>query len=151
MAEYETSVMIATTPERLFDFLIRPTNLLKISPPETKLKFLSAPEEFATGCRFEFQISAIGPVQRITHEITHLNRPLGFTERQVSGPLKHFRHEHILESNGDTHVRLINRIEFEPPGGLAGFLITESWIRDSLEAGFEHRHRELKRIIEQAP
>lgn len=148
MALYETSITIPATRERLFDFLIRPANIIKIAPPAAELKFLDAPEILELGCRFEFQVTAVGPAQRMTHEVTQFEPSSGYTESQISGPLKLYRHEHILEFEGETLTRVVDRIEFEPPGGLAGFLITEQWIRKSFDTGFEHRHVELKRLID---
>ena len=55
---------------------------------------------------------------------------------------------HHLETR-DGGVRMIDRVIFEPPGGMLGFLVKESTILDGLEDGFIHREQELKRIVEQ--
>jgi hypothetical protein len=41
-------------------------------------------------------------------------------------------------------VTLINRIEFEPPGGLLGFLVTEDKILETLDDGFDFRRTALQ-------
>lgn len=147
MAQFETSVTLPLTCAQLFDFLIRPTNILQIAPPEAALKFIEAPDVLELGSRIEFEVTAVGPAQRLVHEITDFDAVAAFTESQVSGPLKLFRHEHIFEAGPNGNVRMIDRIEFEPPGGLAGFLITEQWLEKNLATGFEHRHRELQRLF----
>jgi ligand-binding SRPBCC domain-containing protein len=98
-----------------------------------------------------FNLGGFGPVQRITHEITEVVHPTRYIERAVKGPLPHWIHEHIVEPQDGATVIVIDRIEFEPPGGFIGFLVNEEKILESLQKGFEHRHRELKRLLEQNP
>lgn len=150
MPDFEAAIDLCCTCEAAFEFFVQPANLLKILPSETVLRFVDVPERLELGSRLEFEISGMGPIQRVLHEIVEFNKPFGFTERQLKGPLKSFVHTHLIESNGSDMITVIDRIEFEPPGGLAGFLITENRILDALKYGFEHRHRELKRILEQA-
>jgi len=149
MAELETSLPMNCSPETAFEFLVRPENLLKIIPPDLGFSFLEVPEQLELGSRIEFQVTGYGPVQRFLHEVISLDRPTGFTEHQVSGPLKRFVHEHIVEANGNGEVLVIDRVEFEPPGGMAGFLLTEKRVRESLEKGLSHRLAEMKRLLEQ--
>ncbi|HUE15589.1 MAG TPA: hypothetical protein VMR25_15590, partial [Planctomycetaceae bacterium] len=72
----------------------------------------------------------------------------GFQESQVKGPLGRYVHGHVLAAEEDGAVRVTDRIEFEPPGGLLGFLLTAERLRTSLQDGMTHRHRELKRLLE---
>ena len=149
MAELETSLAMNCSPEAAFEFLVRPKNLLKIIPTDLGFSFLEVPEQLELGSRIEFQITGYGPVQRFLHEVISLEHPTGFTEHQVTGPLKRFVHEHVVESNGSGEVWVIDRVEFEPPGGLAGFLLTEKRVRESLETGLWHRLNEMKKLLEQ--
>ena len=43
-------------------------------------------------------------------------------------------HEHLVEEAPAGEVVAIDRIEFEPPGGMLGFLITKRRILDELES-----------------
>lgn len=149
MPTFEQSVHVSCPPETAFDFLTVAENIVRISPPEAQLKMIDAPERLELGSRIEFELGGWGPAQRILHEITEHQRPDRFTETLVRGPLKSWVHEHIIESGGDGAVRVLDRIYFEPPGGFAGFLVTEERIRDSLETSFEYRHRKLKRLLEE--
>ncbi len=145
MATFETKITLPATLEHLFDFLVRPDNIRQISPPEMGLAFVDPPEVLALGSHVQFKVQMFGQVKQITHEITELDRPGRFVETQVQGPLKTWVHEHVFESHNDSGVTVIDRIEFEPPGGLVGLLVSESSIRESLEDGFYHRHAELKK------
>ena len=149
MAEFEMSVEINRPAQIVFDFLVRPANLERISPPGAEMEFIDPPEVFAAGTVFEFHLGGFGPVQRIKHEITELQAPLRYVETLLKGPLQAWVHEHIIEPKSDSEVVVIDRIEFEPPGGFVGFLVNEDKILHSLRKGFAHRHRELKRLLEQ--
>lgn len=148
MAIFEVSTIIHCTVDDAFDFLIRPANIALISPPTMGLHFVSAPEEVIKGSTLKFKIQSFGQVQELVHEITHLDRPTRFIEQQVKGPLKAWIHEHHFESAGDGQVKISDTIEFLPPGGLLGFMVTESRILDSLDEGFDLRYKKLKALLE---
>ncbi len=148
MAAFEASVTLNCALEDTFDFLLQPENIKLISPPEMDLVFVDAPKILELGSVLKFKVQSYGMVQEIAHEITALSRPESFVEKQVKGPLKHWVHEHILEVDESGIVTVIDRIEFEPPRGLAGLLVTESKILDALDDGFAHRHGQLKKLLE---
>ena len=148
MATFEASVSLRCIPEDVFDFLVQTVNIRRISPPEMDLAFVDAPEVLELGSRLKFKVQGFGRVQQIVHEITEFDRPRGFTERQVEGPLEHWIHEHMVEVSDSGDVVVVDRIEFKPPGGLVGLLVTESRILESLDDGFSHRHTELQRILD---
>lgn len=147
MAVYETSVRLATTAEQLFDFLSRPDHAVDLAPPGTTVKLLSAPDVLDVGRRVEFDVSGYGPTHRFVHEVTAFERPSRISVKQVRGPFKAFLHDAVLQSDGNGGVELVDRIEFQPPGGLAGFLLTEARIRRMFEEGYEHRHAELREMF----
>ncbi len=146
MAEFERSVSVSSPLEEVFDFLLRPENIVKISPPEMGLNFVNALEVVSLGSVMEFKVLARGQVQHIAHEITHFDHPTQFIEKQVKGPFKLWEHVHAFEAEGDSVV-IIDRISFEPPGGLIGLLVTEQKILESLDDGFSHRHEQLQKLL----
>jgi ligand-binding SRPBCC domain-containing protein len=94
------------------------------------------------------QILAFGPPQNVTYEITDYSRPDRFTETQVKGLLPRYVHEHLLLAQSNDTVLVTDRIEFEPPGGLMGFMLTADRLRTTLDRGLSHRHSALKRLLE---
>lgn len=150
MPLFETQVSLACSPDRLFDFLIRPSNVLSLNPPEMNVSLIAAPEVVGEGSLIRFQIEAFGFKQQMLHEIINFRRPAGFLLREVEGVLKKFEHEHQLLAQPDGTTVLFERVTYEPPGGMIGFLLTETKVRESLEKNFSHRHRQLKQQIEPA-
>jgi ligand-binding SRPBCC domain-containing protein len=148
MALLEASVSLRCPVERVFDFLTSTENFTKIVPPDLQLKLVQSPERLVLGSRFEVQILGFGIPQNVIYEITEYLEPHRFQESQVKGPLGRYVHDHALELQEDGTVQVVDRIEFEPPGGMLGFLLTADRLKTSLEKGLTHRHRELKRILE---
>jgi ligand-binding SRPBCC domain-containing protein len=150
MPIFETQLLLSCTPEDLFEFLIRPKNVMTLNPPEMNFTLLDAPEIVAEGSRIRFEVEAFGFKQQMLHEILHFRKPTGFLLREVEGVLKKFEHEHSLIAQPDGTTLLFERVVYEPPGGLAGFLLTESRLKEGMEKNFHHRHRQLKRQIDPA-
>ena len=147
MPFFETSVTVPCPRERAFDFLARPANVALISPPELGLSFTSAPEIVQLGSRLEFKVQGFGQVQTMAHEITALVPHELITETQVRGLFAKWVHEHAFEADGGGSVRVIDRIDFQPPKGMLGFLVTAAKIMEQLEDGFAHRHRQLQKLL----
>jgi ligand-binding SRPBCC domain-containing protein len=148
MPRVEASVFVRSPIERIFDFLTSSENFTKIVPADLQLRLVQAPPQMALGSRFEVQILGFGMPQNVIYEITEFVHPHRFQEAQVKGPLGRYVHDHDFAPQGDGTVRVTDRIDFEPPGGLLGFLLTAERLKTSLEQGLTHRHRELKRLLE---
>ena len=144
MAQFEVEVELACTPTEAFEFLTRPANIRLISPPQIMLVFDTAPERLSLGARMDFRVQAYGVVRSASHEITVWEEQTRFIERQVSGPMGAWEHEHLFKQSPGG-VIIVDRIEFTPPGGMLGLLVNERKIRESLEDGFEHRHVQLEK------
>ncbi len=147
MPTFETSVVVNCPRERAFDFLLRPANVARIAPPDLGLSFVSAPDVVELGSRIEFKIQGYGQVQTMVHEITGLEHPQQITETQIRGLFASWVHEHAFETNPQGQVIVIDRIDFQPPAGLLGLLITADKILDQLEDGFAHRHAQLQKLL----
>jgi ligand-binding SRPBCC domain-containing protein len=150
MAVFEARTTLRCVIDAAFDFLIRPDNVELLSHPDVGLEYIVAPDVIELGTRLKFKVEGYGVTQQIVHEIIAFERPTYFTEKQTTGPLGLWVHEHRLETGGDGEVTLIDRVEFKPPGGLIGFIATESRIMKSLEEGFAHQHRELRKHLDAA-
>lgn len=148
MPEFLTSVSLNARQQQVYDFLLRPENVLKVSPPDIGLQFVQAPEVIRLGSAIEFKIQAFGQVQVFHHEITELVEPSRIVERQVKGLFKLWVHEHVLATEADGKTLVTDRIMFEPPGGLVGMLLTKNRILDHLEDGYFHRHQKMKKLLE---
>ena len=145
MESFEARVELPCSVEDVFDLVARPEGIRKISPPEMGLYFTKPPERYALGAKVEFKVQAMGLVREIVHEVTAFDEPRSFREEQISGPFRHWVHEHIFEAREGGGSVVIDRIQFLPPGGVAGMIMTAARILDNLEDGFDYRHEQLER------
>lgn len=145
-ADYETR--LNCSPEGLFDFLTRISNVPKVTDPKIGITFTSAPEVIEQGSRLDFQIMTFGQVVKSTHQIMEFDRPRLVVEQQILGPMKSWihRHEYTAIPEG---VLMRDVVDFQLPGGLIGMLLSESKVRDHLEDGFYYREQRLKELIAQ--
>ena len=148
MAEFSTSVTVDGPIEKVFNFLIRPANAVKFSPPDLGIVLIDAPEVLQAGSRIEFKIQTWGQVTNLIHEIMTFIEPTQYVERQIKGPFKAWLHTHLLETNAAGQVVVTDQIEFEPPGGLIGLLVTKKKIIEHLEDGFFYRHDHLRKLLD---
>lgn len=146
MPTFECRTDLSASAEQVFDFLIRPANLQAIAPPEMQFVFVDPPEMIASGIRLMCKAQAYGMIQQLNYEIVEFNRPFQFREKMIEGPLRLWLHDYIIEPQESPEiVTLVNRIEFEPPGGLIGFIVTADKILEALDDGFDFRRQALQK------
>lgn len=148
MPLFEFRGSINCSQETVFEFILSPDNLADISPPEVDMRILEGPERVSQGSRIEFEVAGFGQVRRGVHEITELEYPRRLVEHQVTGFLPMWIHEHLFEQSNNGSTLMIDRIEFQPPKGLVGRLITAERIRGHLEDVFAFRHAALRERLE---
>ncbi len=148
MPIFQAETILRTRCEVVFDFLARPANLPDLSQPEVHLTIEEAPDIIELGSRIRFAISVMGATVRSVHEIVSFESPERFTEEQVEGPFRKWRHEHVFHSLGEQEVAMRDLIEYEPPAGMLGLILNESRIRSQLEDGFAYRQDELRFLLE---
>ena len=146
MPVFESRTELNASVDQVFNFIVRPANLQAIAPPDMQFVFVQPPEIIALGSRLTCKAQAYGMIQQLTYEIVDWKSPHQFREKMVEGPLPHWLHDYIIEPHANSDlVTLVNRIEFEPPGGLMGFIVTAEKILDALEDGFDYRRKALQK------
>ena len=146
MPESVSSSILECSAAELRAFLGRTANLPQISDPDLQLEILSAPEIVTLGTRIEFRVTAYGFKQRATHEYVTVEK-LQIVEDLVEGPLRAWKHAQQIEIVADGQCRLTDHIEFLPPGGMLGYLLTEAKVHASIQAGMQIRYEALSDII----
>ncbi len=148
MPKHSSFVDLPCTLESLRGYLGTPANLPTISNPEMELEILRAPEVVTRGEKIEFRISALGFKQKATHEYNVCEAD-EIVETMTDGVLRRWVHRQKLELLETGLCRLTDEIEFEPPGGMLGFVLTEDRIRENINEGMEHRYSVLQDLIQE--
>jgi ligand-binding SRPBCC domain-containing protein len=136
-------------PAVVFEFLSHPANLLKVSPPDMHLKLIAAPERVAVGVRVTVRARRWGISRSITNEVTALEPETLMIDEQREGPFGRFVHTHRMEPT-PAGTRLTDRVEFEPPGGFLGLILTAARVERELREMFEFRDRRFRELLEES-
>jgi ligand-binding SRPBCC domain-containing protein len=146
MPVFECRTELTCAPETVFDFVTRPANMKAIAPKDVDLVFVEAPEVIQLGTKLKFKVQAYGVPQHLEHEIIAFDAPRSFSEKMIKGPLPAWQHHYIIDPHTNGAV-LLNRIEFEPPGGMLGMILTAERMLEHLEQGYAHRSEALKKAL----
>ncbi len=74
-----------------------------------------------------------------------------FVDEQREGPFKKWMHTHRFEALADGGTRVTDRIDFETPGGLLGFVVTAAAVERELKWIFEYRRQKLVQLLDGSP
>jgi ligand-binding SRPBCC domain-containing protein len=147
MPHFEMIENLPAPLSRVFDFFSRPANLVKISPPELHFQLLSGPEQLHLGARVTLQGRRWGLSQRLVSEVTVWEPENRFVDEQREGPFKKWIHTHQFEALADGGTRVTDRIDYEPPGGMLGFVVTVKAVERDLKWIFEYRREKLMELL----
>jgi ligand-binding SRPBCC domain-containing protein len=150
MPRFETTETLSAPLARVFDFFSRPANLIEVSPPELNFELLSGPEQLTLGSRFTLQGRRWGVSQRIVSEVIVWEPQTRFVDEQREGPFKKWTHTHRFEALPDGGTRIGDRIDYETPGGLLGFVLTAKAVERELQRIFAYRRDKLAQLLHDA-
>jgi ligand-binding SRPBCC domain-containing protein len=146
MPVFEASRNYPRFVQEVFDFFRQPANLVRVSPPELHMRLAEGPERLQLGSRITLLGRRWGVPQRVVSEVTAYELDVFFVDEQRHGPFRKWIHTHRFEAiPGGT--RVVDRIEFEPPGGMLGLMVTAASIERDLQWVFEFRSGKLKEIL----
>jgi NADH dehydrogenase len=135
-----TATQIIPRPiDEVFPFFARPANLSRLTPPGMGFEFLTTDHDMRTGLEIDYRLRPLlgVPVAWRTR-IDAFDPPHGFTDIQLRGPYRHWRHEHRFEPVPDG-TRMIDEVEYEVPFGPIGDLVDRLVIRSELRRIFGYR------------
>jgi ligand-binding SRPBCC domain-containing protein len=146
MPVFEVRSAFPQTIQDVFDFFRQPANLVRVSPPDLHMRLIEGPERVQLGSRITLQGRRWGVPQRVVSEVTAYEPDLLFVDEQRTGPFRKWVHMHRFESiPGGTGV--LDRIEYEPPGGLLGRVVTPALVERDLQWVFAFRSQKLQEIL----
>ena len=133
-------------PAQVFPFFADARNLEAITPPLLRFEVLTPePIEIGEGTLIDYRLRIHGLPLRWRTRIAAWDPPHRFVDEQLRGPYHVWRHEHVFDALDGGRTRMTDRIVYRPLGGkLAHRLVVE---RD-LRAVFDHRLREIRRLLE---
>ncbi|MFI6763864.1 cyclase [Micromonospora sp. NPDC050417] len=97
-----------------------------------------------------------GITWRMTSRISAYDRPYRFVDEQVSGPFRHWYHEHLFQdapaggADAAGGTVMVDRIEFTAPAGLIGRVVTTLFLRRYMCRLIERRNAYLLDALDRA-
>ncbi|MFN8379890.1 MAG: SRPBCC family protein [Anaerolineae bacterium] len=140
MPTFQHQSVIPTTVERMVAFHSDPDAFARLTPPPIVMQLHRDDRSSLTEGEIEFTLW-FGPIPaRWTARHEPGTIPTSFADRQINGPLKSWRHEHLFEAVPGG-VRLTDRIQYEHREGGAWPLFTRLFFAPAnLRILFFYRH-----------
>ena len=135
--------------EQVWDFIVRPENLDRITPENMHFEIISnVPEKMFTGLLIEYRITIplFGP-QRWLTEIKHIREGVSFVDEQRIGPYQFWYHLHEVQARGEA-TDIIDRVTYQLPFGILGNIVHRAIIKKQLQQIFDYREVAFKRLLE---
>jgi len=129
---------------KVFPFFAAAEHLEQLTPPFLNFQILTPkPIAVSLGTRIQYKLKLHGIPVRWESEITGWNPPHFFSDDQLRGPYRHWRHEHTFEErDGGTLVR--DKVEYAVLGGC---LINRLLVAPDLSRIFDYRTATLKKLF----
>ena len=148
MADFQASVILPRPLDQTFLYLQNPTNFLKMVPAKAQKNVsLKLPEFLHPGSLLEFEFKALGSHHHIILEVTNVIPNERIVAIQRKGPFRQWVHEQRFEQAPESQTLLTNAVEFEPPGGLLGFIVTAGLVKSQLKDWVAQGHEMLKQSM----
>ena len=149
MPELNYAVALAAPAADVWDFLIRPAEVVTVTDPGAGVRLLAGPDVMALGTANELEVTGFGLPQRVVYEVTAFEPPAGaaagrFTETMTRGPMRRFENEHVVAPRPGGGCEVTDVFSFDPPTGLLGFVLTEARVRGELDSAMAYRHAALR-------
>jgi ligand-binding SRPBCC domain-containing protein len=114
---FSNEVILSAPLGEVFAFFSEARNLERLTPPWLRFEVLSeGPLIMAAGALIDYRIRWRGIPLRWRTEIEAWEPPHRFVDRQIRGPYRLWRHEHIFSERGDA-TSIVDRVEYAPFGG----------------------------------
>ena len=131
-----------------WSFFTAPGNLARITPPNMKFTVISNVGDIPIykGMLIDYKVAPLfGLVMRWRTEITQVEKEKNFTDLQIKGPYKLWRHVHQFIPN-ERGVWMIDTVEYELPFGIFG-RVGHPLVKKRLKAIFDYRYQILEKIF----
>ena len=143
MPTFQNQVILPCSPAEVFDFLRTPANRIRLAPPDSPLELLEGPALLEPGSRTTWKLRSYGFSQMVKLEVTACEPPTRLIEEQREGPLRRWV-QTVTVTPAPEGAAVHDQIDYEPPGGMLGFLVTAAKIEEALAITFTWRDQKLR-------
>jgi ligand-binding SRPBCC domain-containing protein len=130
----------------VFDCFCNTAHIVTVAPPALHLRLDEGPPTLHLGARLAVTASRLGMDQRLVTEITAFEPNALIVEEQREGLLARWVHTRRFAPLGDG-TQVTEQVEYEPPTGIMGWMVTASLIDQELTALFEYRQKKWQELL----
>lgn len=143
----DRSLFLSRPREEVFAFFSDAGNLERITPAFLHFHILTPrPIPMKPGTLIDYQLRLFGVYFRWKTLIETFEPPSSFTDVQLTGPYRRWRHRHEFDdAPGGTMMR--DRVEYELPLGPLGAIARAVFVRRAVEQIFDHRNAAITQIF----
>ena len=150
---YEHATNLKAGAREVFEFHLHPKNLEKVNPSWIRVLSLEGPDRISVGALLKLKVTSLGLPQSWDVRVVSLEDFSGtpakasILDEALRGPFPFWRHLHEFWQAPDGTTGLVDRVEFLPPGGVAGVILVPA-IKEMLKRMFAARHEATRRLFE---
>jgi len=146
---YKDEQFLPVDINKAWDFFSSAENLAVITPPELGFKVLTSldNQEIYEGMLIEYKVSPLFKIPlHWKTEISKVDKPHSFTDKQLKGPYKLWEHTHefIVKGNG---ILMKDTVKYQLPFGIIGQLAHSLIVSKKLKHIFAYRKQILNQIF----
>ncbi|MBI1832941.1 MAG: SRPBCC family protein [Planctomycetes bacterium] len=143
---YTATLEVAHPLPELFAYLTQPKHLTQLTPADLNLELVTAPEVLTLGSRLVWKGRRWGISQQITQEVVAFEVEKLIIMEQKQGPLARWVYASQFSAI-EKGTRIVEKIDYDPPGGLLGFIVTADSLRRDFDKLLAYREKKLKEIF----
>ncbi|MGE3957336.1 MAG: cyclase [Vicinamibacterales bacterium] len=132
---------VSTSARSLFDWHEAPGAFQRLTPPGEPVVVLAQTGGIRDGARVSVRVGWWPLAIRWDLEHVDYQAGVSFTDRQVRGPFRSWRHVHRIIPTGASTCILEDRIDYELPFGPLGDLAAHLIVEPRLRRLFDYRHQ----------
>jgi len=138
---FHDEIVLPASLDQVFGFFAEARNLEKLTPRWLRFEVLTTgPIIMAAGTLIDYRIRWRGIPMRWRTEIEVWEPPHRFVDRQIRGPYRLWRHEHLFSERSDG-TSVIDRVEYAPLGGVIAQRLA---VARDVKRIFAYRHHVLR-------
>ena len=147
---FSAAQLLPAAPEALFSFFMQPQNIRLLTPPGMRVQVVSTTHDpLAEGAEITYIFHKFGLPLRWRARITDVQPGLQFTDEQLRGPFRYWRHCHRLIPAPGGGCTVQDDITLELPFGALGRLVWRWFLRRDVARTFAARQQVLARLCEE--
>lgn len=148
MTSFQKQLTLPISAKELFQWHEREGAFERLCPPWDPVKVLHKDDHIRDGAKVRLQVK--GPMGiPMSLEVIHEGYQKGkcFVDRQVKGPFKSWRHQHIVEPKDEQTATLTDLINYELPLGILGNIGGGQMVKKRLSQLFHYRHQVMQHDV----